>query len=178
MIIALEHLEKAYVRDSVNDKDYQTACKKLLAQFKTLHDSVGAPSIEEFTKEYNLSCSAALNRLKIGVPATTEHPTTTDKKKELAVFHAVQHFITMMDSLKLNMRAVDELHPTMSDLMDSINKVSDLPPDHPSKLKVKQWLVKLNAMRAHDELKEEDVRQMSFDLDQAYNSFHRFVQEK
>jgi ESCRT-I complex subunit VPS28 len=62
-----------------------------------------------------------------------------------------------MDSLKLEMKAVDELHPNLADLMDSINKVTALPPEHDSKVKVKQWLLKLGQMKAHDELTPEQV---------------------
>jgi ESCRT-I complex subunit VPS28 len=130
----------------------------------------------------------------------------------LHVFHAVQHFITAMDSLKLGMKAVDELHPNMSDLMDSVNKVvrthaqdthcqsaaspavvlntdcavvplcvlslqATLPAEHESKTKVREWLLRLGSMKAHDELSAEQVRQMSFDLENAYNAFHRFVEQ-
>jgi hypothetical protein len=31
-------------------------------------------------------------------------------------------------------------------------------------------------MRASDELPSDEARQMSFDLEQAYNSFHRFLE--
>ena len=35
----------------------------------------------------------------------------------------MQYFITTMDSLKLNMVAVDQLYPLLNDLMQSLNKV-------------------------------------------------------
>lgn len=44
-----------------------------------------------------------------------------------------------MDSLKLNMVAVDELHPIVNDLMDSINKVTSLPESYEGKEKIKFW---------------------------------------
>ena len=40
-----------------------------------------------------------------------------------AVGETVQFFITTMDSLKLNMVAVDQLYPLLNDLMQSLNKV-------------------------------------------------------
>lgn len=112
-----------------------------------------------------------------GVPASIEHNAGggEEKGKELHVFHVVQHFITTMDSLKLEMKAVDQLHPHMTDLADSINKVKNLPPENPAKKNVFDWLLRLGKMRAHEELSLEDVRQMSFDLDAAYNAFHKFV---
>jgi hypothetical protein len=39
-------------------------------------------------------------------------------------------------------------------------------------------LVRLSTRRAHDELSVDEVRQMSFDLDQAYNAFHKWVQQQ
>lgn len=46
-----EKLERAYVRDDISAKDYEPACQKLIAQFRTLwetlrdtvHDNVGKP---------------------------------------------------------------------------------------------------------------------------------------
>lgn len=40
-----------------------------------------------------------------------------------AVGETVQFFITTMDSLKLNMVAVDQLYPLLNDLMQFLNKV-------------------------------------------------------
>lgn len=183
IILATEHMEKAYVRDSITNDEYTAACKKLIAQYKTQREALGdqVPDIYVFMGEYNMDCAAAANRFKIGVPATIYHGgnlTGEEKKAELSVFHCVQHFITTMDSLKLDMKAVDELHPCMSDLMESLNKVTTLPAGHVSLEKVKHWLVTLNGMRASDELSDDQVRQMLMDLDQAYNAFHKFVEGK
>jgi len=183
IIVAIEHVETAYVRDVLSEKDYSKTCSKLIAQFKTLHEAVAdtVPDIEAFMKEYHMTCKYAANRIKLGVPATVYHGSGGDageKGQELKIFHAVQAFITTMDTLKLDMKAVDELHPQLTELVESLNKVTTLPPDHESKAKVKDWLVRLNKMKAHDELSVDDARQMAFDLDNAYNAFHRFVQEK
>lgn len=159
-------------------QEYTNHCKKTIARYKTLAEHQTVPSIVQFCQEYDVDCKAALNRFEKMVPGTLLHGGASESKgKELSVFHCVQHFITTMDSLKLEMRAVDELHPSMSDLMDSINKVMRLPQNHVSREKVQTWLMTLSRMKATDELTDEQVRQMSFDLDAAYNAFHRFVQE-
>ena len=44
-----------------------------------------------------------------------------------------------MDSLKLNMVAVDQIHPLLSDLMQALNKVSSLPADFDGKMKIRNW---------------------------------------
>ncbi len=51
----------------------------------------------------------------------------------------VQYFITLMDTLKLKMVAVDEVHPQLNDLLESMNKISSLPSDFVGKVKVREW---------------------------------------
>jgi len=87
----------------------------------------------------------------------------------------VQNFITLMDSLKLGQRAVDELHPPLVELVDSVNRVPSLPAEHDSRTRTMTWLTTLHQMKAHQELSDEQARQMAFDLDAAYASFHKFV---
>lgn len=41
----------------------------------------------------------------------------------VSVAATVQHFITTMDTLKLNMIAVDQVYPLLSDLVQSLHKV-------------------------------------------------------
>ncbi len=80
-----------------------------------------------------------------------------------------------MDSLKLNVRAVDEIQPLLSDCMASLSKVSGLPPTFDGRLKLEQWLRILNAMRASDELDDEQSRQLSFDIEKTYTGFMSFL---
>lgn len=53
---------------------YSSTCRQLIAQFKTASSLLGdvVPDLEKFMKEYNLTCPAAVERIKIGVPATVE----------------------------------------------------------------------------------------------------------
>jgi hypothetical protein len=57
--------------------------------------------------------------MAIGVPATYEHNTTQSTGSDSAkhVAETVQIFITLMDSLKLQLVAVDQIHPLLSDLI-------------------------------------------------------------
>lgn len=57
----------------------------------------------------------------------------------MLVAETVQHFITAMDAIKLEQRAVDELHPLISDLMNALNRVPGLPPDHLGSTKLREW---------------------------------------
>jgi ESCRT-I complex subunit VPS28 len=82
---------------------------------------------------------AALHRLNVGVPATVEHSSeATEGGSEMAKWVAEttsvrptlhsngkltnQSFITFMDALKLNLRAKDQLHPFLTDLMSGYSR--------------------------------------------------------
>ncbi|XP_042478249.1 vacuolar protein sorting-associated protein 28 homolog 2-like [Macadamia integrifolia] len=177
IIKVTEKLEKAYVRDIISSAEYEPECLKLIAQFKTLTSTLKdtVPSVERFVDTYKMDCPAALNRLIVsGVPATVEHraaaaaSTTTSAA---IVAECVQNFITAMDSLKLNMVAVDQVYPLLSDLSASLNKLSLLPPDFEGRVKMKEWIARLSKMGASDELTEQQSRQLHFDLESSYNSF-------
>lgn len=177
IIKATEKLEKAYVRDIISSSDYEVECQKLIAHFKTLAFTVKdtVPSIERFADTYKMDCPAALNRLVTsGVPATVEHraaAAATSTTSAATVAECVQNFITAMDSLKLNMIAVDQVYPLLSDLSASLNKLTILPSDYEGKTKMKEWIGRLSKMGASDELTEQQARQLHFDLESSYNSF-------
>ncbi|KNC46627.1 vacuolar protein sorting-associated protein 28 [Thecamonas trahens ATCC 50062] len=178
IILTVELLEKAYIRDSISADEYTPACSKLIAQFKAAQNLLSSvvPDIQVFMAEYRMECPAAVNRLlTIGVPATVEHGalTSDDSSKHAQhVAEAVHHFISALDALKIGLSAVDEIHPVLKDLLTSLNAVASLPPDYDGKATVKQWLTQLNQMQASDNLSETETRQLLFDLETAYNGFH------
>lgn len=174
IIKATEKLEKFYVRDMITEEEYELQCQKLIAHFKTLSSTLKdtIPSIECFAETYTMDCPSAINRLvTAGVPATMEHRAAAAATSAAMVAECVQHFITAMDSLKLNMVAVDQGHPLLSDLLGSLNKLSILHLDFLGKTKMKEWIGTLLMMGAADELSEQQVPQLHFDLDSSYNKF-------
>ncbi|KAK3431655.1 hypothetical protein EUGRSUZ_E03460 [Eucalyptus grandis] len=177
IIRATEKLEKAYIRDIIPPSEYEIECQKLITHFKTLTSTLRdiIPSIERFADTYKMDCPAAINRLVVsGVPATVEHraaAATSSTTSAAIVAECVQNFITAMDSLKLNMVAVDQVHPLLSDLSASLNKLTILPPDFEGKTKMREWISRLSKMGAADELTEQQARQLHFDLESSYNSF-------
>jgi ESCRT-I complex subunit VPS28 len=178
IIKTTEKLEKAYVRDAISASEYEPACTKLIAQFKTLRTALKdlVPDVERFMDKYKMDCPAALNRLVAsGIPATIEHKAASSSSIEtgsaMAVAECVQHYITSMDSLKLNMVAVDQVHPLLLDLLGSLNNVPLLPADFEGKVKTRDWIGLLNRMSASDELTEQQCRQLLFDLESSYNAF-------
>jgi ESCRT-I complex subunit VPS28 len=176
IIVATEHLERAYARDAIDPKEYTAQCKKLISQFKlaerVLKDSM---TTETFMALYQMDCPRAEERLlKMGIPEPMKGG-TDEASHAVTVAETVQHFITTMDAVKLDQRAVDELQPLLSDLNDVITRVPDTPNDFEPNRKIQKWLQKLNAMRAVDEISDEDSRQLYHDLDSAYTEFTRYL---
>jgi predicted metalloendopeptidase len=97
--------------------------------------------------DYDMDCPAAYKRLvEIGVPATIEHSVSSNSSSK-TIAETVQFFITLMDSLKLNVTAVDEIFPQLSDLMQTINRADLKNLLKKSKDKIKEWLITLNKMK-------------------------------
>jgi hypothetical protein len=123
ILVATEHLETLFVRDLISAEEYGPACTKLIAQYRTAKEALAAnlPSVSTFVQDFDMQVPAAFKRLeRIGVPATVEHggaSKSEGKSSEIYVAAAVQHFITTMDSLKLEMYAVDEVGLTVSRLL-------------------------------------------------------------
>lgn len=185
ILTAIQHLEVAYMRDAISANTYQSSCGRLLSQYRTWKQASGNEigSVEDFAKTYRLDCPAALSRIAAGVPATVQHGGGAGsggrdgaKDKSLLILIAGERFITAMDSLKLNMRAVDELFPLVNDIMESIAKFETLPTDHPARSNVAKWTSQLSKMRAADELTDDQSRQMYFDLETAYTQFRKYLE--
>lgn len=80
-----------------------------------------------------------------------------------------------MDKLRLDIRAMDVLHPDLRDLVDTMNRLSILPSDFEGKQKMSEWLATLNSMQASDELSESQGRQLIFDLESSYTAFNKIL---
>lgn len=177
VVNTLQHLEKAFLRDCVTPKEYTAACTKLLVQYKAAFKQVHGdefPTIDAFVKKYRLDCPAALERIKEDRPITIKDDKGNTSK---CIADIVSLFITIMDKLRLEIKAMDELHPDLRDLMDTMNRLSSLPSSFEGKQKVSDWLNTLSSMQASDELSETQVRQLLFDLESSYNAFNRFLHE-
>ncbi|GLV36340.1 Vacuolar protein sorting 28 [Carabus blaptoides fortunei] len=136
VINTLQHLEKAYIRDCVTPKEYTAACDEY-------------PTVDTFVKQFRLDCPAALERIKEDRPITIKDDKGNTSK---CIADIVSLFITLMDKLRLEIKAMDELHPDLRDLMDTMNRLSILSSDFEGKQKVSEWLATLNSMQASDEL--------------------------
>ncbi|MCJ1237654.1 Vacuolar protein-sorting-associated protein 28 [Varicellaria rhodocarpa] len=183
IIIALDGLEKAYLRDFVTESEYTEICSRLLKQYQqNLNDDTVAKEfvdLETFKKSWDIECPRATERLRVGLPATISHPAMTSQPSQPTfsatnasakqVAAATENFITLTDALKLGYNSKDQLHPLLSEVIQAVNKVTE--GDFEGRAKIIAWLIKLNAMRAGDELAEGDVREMLFEMEGAYYGF-------
>lgn len=205
IIKATELLEAAYSRDCISSADYADACGRTIAQFKTAESALISrkyiTSTEAFMKEFQIDCPRAFERLVVtgsenvptifsliskglcgcmlhhtGVPATVVHGGgKDDRAQSVIVAETVQAFITSMDALRLGQRAVDEIQPLVKDVAGTLVKVPNIPADFEGMQKMRLWLQKLHEMRAHDEIEEQEARQLIFDMESSYNAFHAFL---
>ncbi|KAL3869354.1 hypothetical protein ACJMK2_042046 [Sinanodonta woodiana] len=176
VINTLQCLEKAYIKDAVHPKEYTAACSKLLVQYKAAFKQVQKdfPTVELFMKKYRLDCPAALERIKEEKPITIKDDKGNTSK---CIADIVSLFITVMDKLRLEIRAMDEIQPDLKELNETMSRLSLLPPDFEGKEKVKQWLNTLSGMLASQELDDSQVRQLLFDLESSYNAFNRVLHD-
>ncbi|KAL0811651.1 hypothetical protein ABMA28_009102 [Loxostege sticticalis] len=175
VVSTLQHLEKAYMRDCVRAQEYTAACSRLLVQYRVALKQVQGdefPTIEAFVTKYRLDCPAALERIRENKPNLIKDDKGNTNKY---IAEIVSLFITLMDKLRLEFRAMDMIQPELRDLRDTMDRLLMLPEDFEGKLKVQEWLDKLSEMSASDELSEAQVRQLVFDLETAYGAFNKFL---
>ncbi|KAL0580674.1 Vacuolar protein-sorting-associated protein 28 [Marasmius crinis-equi] len=176
ILTSIHYLEAAYLRDAVSAAELLSQYNTIMKQ-KIIRDEVS--SVEEFMKKYRMDYSAALERVKVGVPATVEHPAGSDtglSGSETAkwVAETTESFITFMDGLKLNLRAKDQLHPLLQNVVTSYArfKGSGGAQDE-ARSRLVGWLITLNGMSASEMITEDQSRQLSFDVEHAYSEFFR-----
>uniref|UniRef100_A0A3Q4HGI4 Vacuolar protein sorting-associated protein 28 homolog n=1 Tax=Neolamprologus brichardi TaxID=32507 RepID=A0A3Q4HGI4_NEOBR len=143
VVKTLQALEKAYIKDCVTPNEYTASCSRLLVQYKAAFKQVQGSdvgSIDDFCRKYRLDCPLAMERIKEDRPITIK-----DDKGNLnrCIADIVSLFITVMDKLRLEIRAMDEIQPDLRELMETMNRMSNMPPDSEAKDKVSLWLVTL-----------------------------------
>jgi len=179
LIKTVEKLEKSYVNSAAPSNKYETTCAELIAKYKTLRNTLSdaVPDIQHFMATYSMHCVSARHRLQVGFPATIEHRVNRpgDASAAVSVAECVHHYIGAMDTLKLNMSAKDQISPCLSDLLVTFHKVPQLPAEFAGKACIRRWLQRLDGMRASDELTDDEVRQLLFDIENSYNSFMQLL---
>jgi hypothetical protein len=75
----------------------------------------------------------------------------------------------------LKLAAKDQVAPYLSDLLTSLYRVQQLPTDFAGTILVRHWIVRLDKMRASDELGDDEIRQLLYDTENSYNAFMRLL---
>ena len=186
---AIEKLERAYVRSAIADDEYERTCVELMGKFKTLRAVLlelgpgeGVPDLDAFFEAYGARVPSARRRLEVGVPATLEHHAgrggrASDRYANEAkyVAEATHCFITVLDTLKLDMRAKDQVAPALGDLLVALHKVTRVPKDFAGTAIVRKWMMKLDTMRASESFSEDEVRELLYEVENAYGEFMRIL---
>jgi ESCRT-I complex subunit VPS28 len=176
VVNSLQALEKAYIKDCVTPKEYTAACSKLLTQYKAAFKQVQDeyPNIEAFMKKFRFDCPIALERIREDRPITIKDDKGNTSK---CIADIVSLFITVTDKLRLGLKSTDELQPDLRELYDTMNRLTLIPSDFEGKSKVQEWLNTFGAMAASDELSDNQVRQIIYDMESSYNAFNRLLHE-
>ena len=198
VLVTLEKLEKAHHCDLVPEEQYRTSIRRLLDKYNAiiaqLKEGVETPGVtgtgklaeqvglyftnpdgkglDRFIAEFTIPCPAARARIQGKVVPSSQETSTGPVVDPKVVLEVGQHFITLMDSVKLQQTAVDQLHPILSDLLASLRLAA---PEFEGLEKLNQWFERLNKMHASDQLDDRDTRELAFDLDRSYQNFHRFL---
>ncbi len=174
----MDVLEKTFATGLIPSDEYEKNCNQLLTQFKVLQTALKDvyPDLTKFMERYKMDVPFAKARLfGTQVAATRMYHGDSRKPEVVHILEAGQNFVTLVDSLKLDLVHVDDILPLLRELSASLAGIPSLPANFDSKEIAQKWLSKLNGMRAADRLTPDDTRQMSLDLDNAYSAFHKAV---
>ncbi|KAH8766798.1 vacuolar protein sorting-associated [Diaporthe sp. PMI_573] len=181
IIITLDELEKAFLKDAIPEAEYSEICERSLKQYKSIlaDEAVGRAfvGLEEFKAEWDLEVPRATERIRVGMPSTAvtassgaaPAPAAAGNTSGALILEATQDFITFLDALRLGLLAKDQLHPLLTDVIQSVNKVTDR--DFENRGKIVNWLITLNQMKATEELSEAQARELELDINSAYQGF-------
>jgi len=185
IIRTLDGLEKAYQKDALPENEYTSLCTKMIKQYQSLLSDSNVErefkDLDSFMREWDITCPRAAETLRAGLPRTStyapqapqQHSAQSAGPSAGVLMAATENFITFMDALKLNYVSKSTLHPLLSDVIQSVNKVTDKDFEHRGK--IIQWLITLNQMRTTEELSEEQAHDLAFDMEQAYNGFKDII---
>lgn len=172
IIKGLDLLESAFTKDAVTNEEYEAECTKLLAQHKTQESALQRAGAIKDTAGFmmtfkQLHCPHAMNRINQGKPATHALQQSGGNKhvNSLAAFEAASQVITAKDEIGMDITRVMDIHPLLRDIADSFSRF-DFPGS--GKAKIVEWVARLNALSATEELSPEDKQQVCSTFPRAF----------
>lgn len=189
LIISIDHVERAYIRDTLGPSDYNEIMARFLSQYnKYVQDPITASAftnLDTFVSRYRMEASTGVQRIRIGIPATSEaidlpapERSNSPSKKvgvsekgqsRKAVAQAAGHFITFCDGIQLGYSTKNDLHPLLAELAASLNRVTK--ENFDGRHKIVEWLIKINKLNVDEKLSEEEAQECLGDVQKGYHSF-------
>lgn len=109
------------------------------------------------------------------MPGSSGMAGSSDRDRVKNVAETTQAFITLMDALKLNLRAKDQLHPLLGEAVSCWNRSGGAIGRNDGndevmggrREKLVGWLITLNQLKASDEIDADQARQVSRSITEA-----------
>jgi ESCRT-I complex subunit VPS28 len=169
LLVTIDALERLFTQGIVEKEEAEAQFVDLFDQLKTQLNATKL-DVYGFIAEHNLDVPFARPRLD----KMFQNPADGHNDVLLAL-EAGQHFVTLVDALKLGMFHADELLPVARDLADALKGISALPVSSSAVTTVHRWLDRLDVMKASDCITDEEARQFSLDLQSACAVFQSSV---
>ncbi len=176
IIKATDRLEALWANGLVPAEEYTPLCRDLIGQFdlaeRQLRASGAIRTVHEFCSEYRVRCVRGMMRLEAKVPATAEtvHGSHSDTQTYSLLMDVGVAFVTALDAIEMNQRTREELWTPIQDISSLLLRIPSLSDDFESTSKMRSWLQTLRDMGVTDELDEDQVRQLKFDLQSSYDA--------
>jgi len=159
----------------VKGPEYDAECRSLLHQYTLSSQAIpNFEGLDAFLRGYNLGhCQSAKRRLEEGRSGYKGED--FDRNLGQRVFEITHKFISAIDVVSLNLTSVDQLAPAVKDIQQALATYPALPSKYTGTASIGKWVTFFSAKKASDELTEEEVRQLKYDLDNALSEFNEVV---
>jgi len=84
--------------------------------------------------------------------------------------------LSTRDMLEMNMTAIDYLVPTLRTCYTALKKYPSFPSDFDGVVKMEKWYNKISELKVTDQLNENDIKQLKFDISDVYDKFSLIIQ--
>ncbi|CDW90936.1 vacuolar protein sorting-associated protein 28 homolog [Stylonychia lemnae] len=128
-------------------------------------------------REYDLiQCQSAYRRIQEGKSGYKGED--YDKNLGQRVFDITTKIISALDIVSMGIQSVDQLTPYIRDIQTALGNYPNLPPQFGGTSIIKKWIDTLSTKQATDDLNENEIRQLKFDIDSVMNQFNDLLGSK
>lgn len=178
VIIAIEQVEKANRRDLITQEKYNSTVRRLLDKYKSTVQHLQSAknpyftTVDDFLEKYCARCPAARATIKEGpISSPSENNARFLARQSV---ECSDHFITLMDSLRLQQTSVDVLNPPLGDLIQVLGRLGLQKEDFCVRLQV--WRKRLDSMNAADMIDDAASRDFAYDLERGYACLKTYLE--